>query len=88
LLVGCLLRTVSGKHAEAVQSIVDVFGDEGVKLHLAATFSSVWQRPLAFHLGQAALSYRCFREIGELLGEPSATACLRATPGAIEAGRR
>ena len=41
--------------------------DEEVTRLVATSFTSVWQRPLAFHLAQAGLSFRCFREIGRLL---------------------
>jgi hypothetical protein len=40
---------------------------EGVTRLLAASFTSALRRPLAFHLGQAGLSFRYFREIARLL---------------------
>ena len=69
LLVTCLVRTVPEKLAETLQLILDVYRDEGVTRLLATSFTSVWRRPLPFHLAQAGLSYRCFREIARLLRE-------------------
>jgi hypothetical protein len=68
LLATCLLRTGPEELAGTVHRILDVYGDEGVTRLLAASFTSVWRRPLPFHLGQAGLSFRYFREIGRLLG--------------------
>jgi hypothetical protein len=67
LLVTCLLRTAPAKRAEVLRLVLDVYGDEDVTRTLAASFASVWQRPLAFHLAQAALSLQEFRTISELL---------------------
>lgn len=69
LLVTCLVRTAPEKLAETLQIILDVYADEGVTRVLARTFASVLRRPLSFHLAQAGLSYRCFREIARLLRE-------------------
>ena len=65
LLATCLLRTPPDRLAETLGLVLDVYGDDVTGL-LAASFGSEW-RPLAFHLGQAALPYRRFREIGGLL---------------------
>ena len=67
LLVTCLLRTVPEERAETLQLILDVYPDEEVTRLLAASFTSVMRRPLPFHLGQAGLSLRSFREIARLL---------------------
>jgi hypothetical protein len=67
LLVTCLVRTAPERHAETLQLILDVYADEGVTRLLATSFTSVLRRPLTFHLAQAGLSYRCFREIARLL---------------------
>jgi hypothetical protein len=67
LLVTCLLRTAPEKRADTLQLILDVYADEEVVRVLAASFTSVWRRPLTFHLAQAGLSFQCFREIGRLL---------------------
>jgi hypothetical protein len=67
LLVTCLLRTRPEKRVEILQLILNVYADEGVTRLLAASFTSVLRRPLAFHLAQAGLSLQSFREIGRLL---------------------
>jgi hypothetical protein len=69
LLVTCLNRIVPRKRAETVQLILDAYGDESVTGPLASSFTSVWRRPLAFHLAQAGLSFQCHREIARLLNE-------------------
>jgi serine/threonine protein kinase len=69
LLVTCLLRTAREKLADTLRLILDVYGDEEATGLLAASFTSVCRRPLGFHLGQAALSFRYFREIDRLLRE-------------------
>jgi hypothetical protein len=69
LLVTCLARTVPEKRAETLQLILDVYADEGVTRVLATNFTSVFRRPLTFHLAQAGLSFQCFREIARLLRE-------------------
>ena len=69
LLVTCLVRTVPEKLAETLQLTLDVYGDEGVTRLLATSFTSVFRRPLTFHLAQAGLSFQCFREIAGLLTE-------------------
>jgi hypothetical protein len=69
LLATCLVRTVPEKCAETLQLILDAYPNEEVIRLLPATFTSVWRRPLAFHLGQAGLSFESFREIARLLRE-------------------
>jgi tRNA A-37 threonylcarbamoyl transferase component Bud32 len=69
LVATCLVRTVPETRAETLHHILDVYQDEGVTRLLATSFTSVLQRPLCFHLGQAGLSLRCFREIARLLRE-------------------
>jgi serine/threonine protein kinase len=71
LTATCLLRTGPEKLAPTLQLILAVYGDEDVIRLLAASFTSVWQRALTFHLAQAPLSFACFREIGRLLKQPS-----------------
>ena len=63
LLATTLLRTVSEKHAETIELILNVCADGEVTSLLATSFDSVFRRPLTFHLGQAGLSYQRFREI-------------------------
>ena len=65
----CLVRTVPEKLTETLQLILDVYVDEGVTRVLTTNFTSVLRRPLTFHLAQAGLSFRCFREIARLLRE-------------------
>ena len=69
LLVTCLIRTVPEELAETLHLILDVYADDGVMRLLARSFTAVLRRPLAFHLAQAGLTYRCFREIARLLRE-------------------
>jgi hypothetical protein len=69
LLVTCLIRTSREQLAEVLELILDVYADEGVTGLLAASVSSVWRRPLTFHLAQAGLSFQCFREVARLLRE-------------------
>jgi hypothetical protein len=69
LLATCLLRTVSGKLAETLHLILDLYADQAVTRILTTSFTSVWRRPLTFHLGQAPLPFQCFREIGRFLSE-------------------
>ena len=69
LLATCLLRTVAERRAETLHLVLDAYADEGVTRALAASFTSVLRRPLAFHLGQAGLSFRSFRAIGRIARE-------------------
>ncbi|MBA3405130.1 MAG: hypothetical protein H0U13_10665, partial [Gemmatimonadaceae bacterium] len=70
LLVTCLLRTAPEEITRTLRLILDVYADEDVTRFLVTSFNSVWRRPLTFHLGQAGLSFKYFRQIGLLLGEP------------------
>jgi hypothetical protein len=63
LLVTCLVRTDPDTRAETLRLILDVYGDEAVTRVLATSFTSVFRRPLTFHLAQAGLSYQSFQEI-------------------------
>lgn len=67
LLSTCLVRTTPGKWAETVQLVRDAYGDEEVTRVVAESFASVWRRSLTFHLAQAPLSLRSFREVARLL---------------------
>ena len=69
LLVTCLVRTAPRHFAATLQLVLDVYADEAVTRILAASFTSVFRRPLMFHLAQAGVSIRCFREIARLLRE-------------------
>ena len=68
LLATVMLRTAPDDRATVVRLVADAYADERVTRLVAATFSRASGRALAFHLGQAPLSRRCFREIGRLLG--------------------
>jgi tRNA A-37 threonylcarbamoyl transferase component Bud32 len=69
LLATALVRTRRGEMPESVQLILDTYADLETARLVVPTFTSVWQRPLTFYLGQAPLSFRRFREIGRLLRE-------------------
>jgi hypothetical protein len=69
LLASCLLRTDVGELAGTLRLVLDVYADEEVTRLVATSFTSVLQRPLIFHLGQAGLSFQYFREIARLLRE-------------------
>ena len=67
LLVTCLLRTAPEEVDLTLQHILDAYRDEGVARLLHPSFTSVWRRPLIYHLSQAALPFRTFRDLGRLL---------------------
>ena len=69
LLTTCLVRTTSGKLAETVELILDVYDDERVTRLLAESFTSILRRPLTFHLAQAELSLLCYRKCARVLKE-------------------
>jgi hypothetical protein len=69
LLMSCAIRTVPEKRAGTLELLLDVYADEQVTRVLAASFTTVWRRSLPLHLLQAQMSYRCFREMGRMLGE-------------------
>lgn len=67
LLVTCLVRTPVEKRADTISLVLNAYGDDAVTDVLARSFTSIWQRPLTFHLAQAGLSFECFGEIAGLL---------------------
>lgn len=69
LLATCLLRTTAERIAPTLRLVLDVYGDDEVARLVAVGFASVLRRPLAFHLGQAPLSFARHRRIAGLLGE-------------------
>jgi hypothetical protein len=69
LLATCLVRAAPDDVPATLGRITDAYGDDRVTRTLAASFTAAFRRPLTFHLGQAALSLRRFREIGRLLSE-------------------
>jgi len=67
LLATCLVRTTSQKLADTLRLVLDTYRDAEVGRLVSASFTSVFRRPLTFHLGQAGLSFESFREIARLL---------------------
>lgn len=67
LLSTCVVRTPADKHLDVLQHMLDVYADEDVTPALAASFTSVFQRPLTFHLAQAGLPFDSFQEIARAL---------------------
>lgn len=69
LLATSLLRTEPEKLARTLDLVLDAYQDDEVTRFLAKSFTSVWRRPLIFHLGQAGWSFQCHLRIGRLLRE-------------------
>ncbi|MGH7459561.1 MAG: hypothetical protein ACRERX_20290 [Pseudomonas sp.] len=69
LLSTCLVRTAPEARADTLELILDVYADESVTRLLATSFSTVLQRSLTFHLGQADLSLQDYRDIARLVQE-------------------
>ena len=67
LLATSLVRAPPGRFADTLHLVLDAYADDRVVRSMAACFGSVFRRPLTFHLAQAPLSFRQFREIGRLL---------------------
>lgn len=69
LLATSLLRTRPEELAPTLQFILDAYRDtdEDVIRFLIDSFTPVAWPPLIFHLGQAGLSFGCYREIARLL---------------------
>jgi hypothetical protein len=67
LAVTCLLRTAPERRGATLQLVLDLYGDGPVAGVLATFFTDVMRRPLAFHLGQAGLSFEDFGAIAGLL---------------------
>lgn len=79
LLATCLVRTPPEQLSRIFDLILDACPDEALTGQLAGMFTSVLQRPLAFHLGQAPMSLELFRRIARLLSERS---CVSVVPPA------
>lgn len=71
LLATSLLRTPPHEVARILDLIVAHYPDDDVTRFVAARFTTLRQRALVLHLGQAPLAYHSFTEIGRLLGERS-----------------
>lgn len=69
LLTTCVRRAGPQARAGTLHRILDACGDEAVTRLLAMHCTSPLRRALAFHLGQAPLSWQQYREIGCLLDE-------------------
>lgn len=67
LLATCLHRTSGARLDDTFTLVLDAYADRAVVGLLHDMFSTTMQRPLAFHLGQAPLSFRRFEDIGRLL---------------------
>jgi hypothetical protein len=67
LLATCAVWTAAEKISQTVDIILDACADEEIVRIAADNFGTVIRRPLAFHLGQAPLSFRSFRNIDRLL---------------------
>ena len=67
LLATCLLPTSEVGLDGTLTLVLEAYADATVVGLLADMFSTPMQRPLAFHLGQAPLSFRRFRMTGRLL---------------------
>jgi hypothetical protein len=67
LAATCLARTALKEYAGTLDVISRGYADDDVIRALAASFTSVWRRSLTFHLAQAPMPVRSFREIGRLL---------------------
>jgi hypothetical protein len=69
LLATSLLRTPPEKLPGTLDLVLDAYQDEEITRLLAQSFTSVWRRPLVFHLGQAGWSLQSHLRIGRLLSE-------------------
>jgi serine/threonine protein kinase len=67
MLATCLVRTAPEYFTETIQLIIDTYADDEVAGLVAEMYSSPLRRPLALHLGQAALGLEQYREIGQFL---------------------
>jgi hypothetical protein len=67
LVATCLLRTPRNAFAATLTHILESYANEEVTRLFANSFASTIRRPLAFHLGQAPLSFLDYREINRLL---------------------
>ncbi len=85
LLATCLARTAPGRRAATLPRVLDAYGDEEVVRVLAASVASALRRPLAFHLGQAPMSYRDERALARLLQARAAARATSAAPAAPRA---
>lgn len=71
LVATCLLRSNFAESHSTLWLVLETYGDEAVTRVLATGFDTVWRRSLVFHLAQAPLPLRRFRDVGEGLRDPS-----------------
>jgi serine/threonine protein kinase len=69
LLTSCMIQPGGEPRSDILRLILDLYPDRDVSRLLSASLGSTWRRPLMFHLGQAALSFRQFRDVARLLRE-------------------
>lgn len=69
LLATCAVRMPPERLPETLEVILNPCADQEVCRAVASSFSTVFRRPLAFHLGQAPLPFESFQEIRRLLRE-------------------
>ena len=67
LIATALLRTPAEDASHTLALVLDSYADETLTPWLETSFTTAFPRSLAFHLGQAPLSFRAFREIGRWL---------------------
>ena len=67
LLSTCYIRTAPDRRPQTLQLVVDAYADKDVTRAVAMSFTTVWRRSLAFHLAQAALSFKSFHEVGQAI---------------------
>lgn len=67
LIATCVLRAAADEITPLLRVIADVYADEEVIRLAAGAFARTFRRPLTFHLGQAGLSLRDYREIHRVL---------------------
>ena len=71
LLTTCLIRATPEARAALAVHVLDTYHDNEVTRLVAAIFSSVMRRSLAFHLAQAPLTFDSFREIAQVMQDCS-----------------
>ena len=69
LLATCLLRTTPERFAETIDCVLVAYRENDISDLVASSVSTSLRRPLVFHLGQAPLSFRRFRDMHRLLLE-------------------
>ncbi len=67
LIATCVPRMSTSRIAETVNLILEAYGDKEVTRLAYGRFTTILQRPLAFHLGQAPLSLHHYRQIASQL---------------------